>query len=287
MIRKQVQTNEAGPGKLKIKARGPYRVLEEIKLGTYWIQRIPFLKDNGKPGKRLKESATRMERIPTTVVVHKIAQGADSSYATLNRPYIPNPVEQTFGPHQFGVYRPPLKARPFAFEQIENIWGVEEDIDTTTIEQDTAPRESEDEIILETNNTQANAETNPDSHMDSNITPTARVNEETINVENDSFSNQPGDQQPVDQQPEDQQIIPVSSRKVCWRNEGILPENLPTRRSKRAQKIPQQLKQYMGVPKLRPQTVEQQAFALQERITCSTDSLRILRTQTVLQPYHV
>ena len=69
-----------------------------------------------------------MEHIPSTIIVHKVTEGADSRYAALNRPYITNPVEQTFGPHQFGVYHKAQDNRPFAFERIENLWGVEETV---------------------------------------------------------------------------------------------------------------------------------------------------------------
>ena len=57
ITRVEVQTDKKkGPGKLRLKARGPYRVLEQLSPNTYWIQRLPFEQHvNGGPYKPYKE----------------------------------------------------------------------------------------------------------------------------------------------------------------------------------------------------------------------------------------
>ena len=91
-----------------------------------------------------------MERIPSTAVVHKMVEVIDSKYTTLIRPYISNPVEQTFGPHQFGVYKQADPQRPFAFERIKNIWGIDDSLEDDTCSNTTTIPENKEEI--QTNN---------------------------------------------------------------------------------------------------------------------------------------
>ena len=80
IVRKQVQSNAARgiAGKIVFKSRGPYRVLEPANPGSYWIQKLPFLDGLGSTGRRVKESAAGMERIPSTLVIHKRPDGADT-----------------------------------------------------------------------------------------------------------------------------------------------------------------------------------------------------------------
>jgi hypothetical protein len=79
IVQKQDKSNaDRGiAGKIVFKSRGPYRVLEQANPGSYWIQKLPFLDGLGSTGRRVKESAARMERIPSTLVVHKRPDGAD------------------------------------------------------------------------------------------------------------------------------------------------------------------------------------------------------------------
>jgi hypothetical protein len=64
IVRKQVQSSltTGVAAKLVFRTRGPYRVIEKLGNGTsYHIQRLPFTKGHGIPGKILKESTARME----------------------------------------------------------------------------------------------------------------------------------------------------------------------------------------------------------------------------------
>ena len=80
VVRRQVQS-DASTGraaKLHVWARGPYRVLEKAGDDSYWIQRVPILQElNRRVGKKQKQAAWRLERIPSSVVVHKRLDSTD------------------------------------------------------------------------------------------------------------------------------------------------------------------------------------------------------------------
>mmetsp|Transcript_2602 Transcript_2602/g.3881 ORF Transcript_2602/g.3881 Transcript_2602/m.3881 type:complete len:702 (-) Transcript_2602:652-2757(-) len=124
LLRKQVQTStEKGPAKAQIKARGMYRIIRQIKPGSYEVQKIPFTQGVGRRGRLRKELAARMERLPSTLVLHRTTEGLDTRYAQLNRPYIENPLENIFGIHRFGKYRQAEPNQPFAYERVEDMWN--------------------------------------------------------------------------------------------------------------------------------------------------------------------
>ena len=73
VVRRQVTSDASAgrPAKMRMRARGPYRVLEKAGDDSYWIQRIPVLQElNRRPGVRQKQAAWRLTRIPSSVVVH-------------------------------------------------------------------------------------------------------------------------------------------------------------------------------------------------------------------------
>ena len=104
-VRKQVNTKDGIPAKQVMKARGPYRVIEPtlVNPNSYWVQRIPFIRHLGKKGKRTKESAARMEKLPSTLVIHRRTDGIDSRLAALETPVVPNPLEKYLRIHQYGT----------------------------------------------------------------------------------------------------------------------------------------------------------------------------------------
>jgi hypothetical protein len=74
LVRKQVNSNatEGKPAKLTLKARGPYRILEEAGKNSHYIQKLPAIQSLTKrPGKRMKELGMRMEKLPPSLVIHK------------------------------------------------------------------------------------------------------------------------------------------------------------------------------------------------------------------------
>jgi hypothetical protein len=86
IIKKRVQSKASQDKAATIvfkSSRGPYRVLEPANPGSYWIQKLPFLEGLGMPGGSVKESAPRLEKIPSMLVLHKRPDGADTHFALL------------------------------------------------------------------------------------------------------------------------------------------------------------------------------------------------------------
>ena len=66
IVRKQVTTGDTyGPAKLRLRARGPYRVLEQLDGGgSYKIQRMPFSSTQGRQGKPTRKVQQEWRRSP-------------------------------------------------------------------------------------------------------------------------------------------------------------------------------------------------------------------------------
>jgi hypothetical protein len=122
------------------KSRGPYRVLEPANPGSYyWVQKLPFLEGLGVPGKRVKESAARMEKIPSTLILHKRPDGADTRFASLRRPLADSPlVQQWLGAVDNGEYQQAPALHNFAFDKIEDLWDepVDDSDDDSEVEEE-------------------------------------------------------------------------------------------------------------------------------------------------------
>ncbi len=123
------------------KSRGPYRVLEPANPGSYIIQKLPFLDNLGSMGRRIKESAARMERNPSTLVIHKRPDGADTRMASMRHPLVNNPVQKWLGAIDSGAYRPAAPNENQAFVKIEDMWSdpIDESDDEEEIETETIP----------------------------------------------------------------------------------------------------------------------------------------------------
>ena len=123
LVRKQVTTTtKKGPAKLQLQARGPYRVLEVLSENTYTVQRIPFDRiAGGNPHKPYKESAARMQRLPSTLVIHKHTDGADANWAAYRNAFSPAPLQHSLGAVEFGEYKK-AEGEKWAFEKIEQLW---------------------------------------------------------------------------------------------------------------------------------------------------------------------
>lgn len=62
LVREQVTSSatEGKPAKLTLKARGPYRILEEAGENSYWILKLPAAQSlTTRPGKRMMISRAR------------------------------------------------------------------------------------------------------------------------------------------------------------------------------------------------------------------------------------
>jgi hypothetical protein len=99
IVRKQVNSKaaEGKPAKLTLRAKGPYRVLEEAGENLYYVQRIPAIQSLTKrTGKRRKELAMRMEKLPSSLVIHKRVDTMDTRLTQLDGQLVNNPLEKAW-----------------------------------------------------------------------------------------------------------------------------------------------------------------------------------------------
>ena len=163
IIKKQVQTNhEKGPAKARMSARGPYRVLEMTKPGTYRVQKLPATQGAGRRGRVIKESAARLTKIPSTLVIHKPTAGIDTRLATYRHAMIDNPLEATLGLHEPGRYQQANHNETFAYDHIEDLWQEHVDASGT----DTDDNSDDATTSSEDSNNDDNNDDDDDRHHD-------------------------------------------------------------------------------------------------------------------------
>jgi hypothetical protein len=147
IVRKQVQSkaSEGRPEKLVLKAKGPYQVLESAGPGSYWLQKLPVLQGlNRRKGKKVKEAAMRMERIPSTVVIHKRLDSLDTRFAKMDQDLVNNPLEQNLGFFDFGKYHKAAANTDYAFVRVNEMWDEPLDPDTSD-DEDTHPTDQDED----------------------------------------------------------------------------------------------------------------------------------------------
>jgi hypothetical protein len=139
VVRRQVTSDASAgrPAKLRMRARGPYRVLEKAGEDSYWIQRIPALQElNRKPGVRQKQAAWRLERIPSGVVIHKRIDSADTRWVQQQSTLQDNPLEHNLGFFDFGKYHKAANDEKYAFDKAEDLLDIEVDWEENDEEED-------------------------------------------------------------------------------------------------------------------------------------------------------
>ena len=207
IVKKQVQTTqEKGPAKARMQARGPYRILEQVKPGTYKIQRLPGMHGAGRRGRVMKESAARLTKIPSTLVLHKPAAGVDTRLATYRHAIVDNPLENILGLHEPGRYQQADAAQPFAYERIEGLWQEDagdninfmevEDNETSSDESDDSNHSENDDDGDRGNEDGSGNNRNASSRNDTqqHVDPHRRVDrarQRANNIENNTRPNSP------------------------------------------------------------------------------------------------
>ena len=131
IIRKQVQSDSAlgRPAKQTFKWKGIYRVLRKEGEKSYLVQKQPTLQNRSKAGKIIKYSAAVMEKIPSSLVVHKHLDTTDTRLSAMEHPLVKNPLEQNLGFHKFGKYVRATEGASEAFDKVEDLWAIEIDSD--------------------------------------------------------------------------------------------------------------------------------------------------------------
>ena len=147
------------PAKLVLKTKGPYRVIDKASEDSYRLQKIPgtstMLRRQGSVP--IKESAFRMTKIPSTVVIHKLVDTPDTRLANMNNILAHSPLEQQLGLVDFGKYAKAATNLPHAFYKIQDLWETIEaptedssDEEEAQDEEEAPPPEIMDAIQLET-----------------------------------------------------------------------------------------------------------------------------------------
>jgi hypothetical protein len=144
VVRRQIKSDASTgrPAKLRIKARGPYQVLEKAGDESYWIQRIPVLQElNPRRGVKQKQAAWTLERIPSSVVVHKRMDTCDTWWVHQNANLSDNPLEHNLGFFDFGRYHKAPDTAKYAFDKVGDILGY--DLESDDKEDDNEEEEND------------------------------------------------------------------------------------------------------------------------------------------------
>ena len=108
--------------KLVSKTKGPYIVLEKDTPISYWIQYLSLCEGIGRPGRKVKKSAARMENTPSTVVLHKYLDRSDTRFSTIKGPLLNNLLGKWLGVIRRGTYQAAYEDSRWAYEPVSGLW---------------------------------------------------------------------------------------------------------------------------------------------------------------------
>ena len=67
-----------------------------------------------------------MEKLPSTLVIHKKANGADTRFTTVRGPFLHSPLEKWLDVLNQGTYQQAQGDARWAFEPVGDLWPTEE-----------------------------------------------------------------------------------------------------------------------------------------------------------------
>jgi hypothetical protein len=146
LVRKQVtsKANDGKPAKLTLRARGPYRILEPAGDNSYWLQKIPAIQGLQRTtGKKHRELAMRLEKLPSSLVIHKRVDTLDTRLAQMEGQLANNPLERNLGFFDFGKYTTAPDDAAFAFVKVNDMWN--DPIDAQLDSEDEASEDGQEE----------------------------------------------------------------------------------------------------------------------------------------------
>ena len=73
----------------------------------------------------MKELAMKMEKLPSSLVIHKRVDTLDSRLVEMEGALVSNPLERNLGFYDFGKYTTAPGDANFAFEKIADLWNEE------------------------------------------------------------------------------------------------------------------------------------------------------------------
>ena len=132
VVRRQVTSDaqKGKPGKLQMRAKGIYKVLERCSEDSddYWIQKVQTVAtDVPRNYVRSKESASRLERLPATVVVNRRMYTSDQKFLADRIDQTDNPLQDNLGMFDFGKYAQANEDANFAYDLVEDLFEVDLD----------------------------------------------------------------------------------------------------------------------------------------------------------------
>jgi hypothetical protein len=147
IVRKQVQSNASKgiSAKLLFKTRGPYRVIEKITPSSYKIQRLPFCRGLGRPGRFCKENVARMEKIPSTLILHRRVDGADTRFSQLHGEFADTPLSKWLGVLRPGAYQQAPSDSTWAYESLASMWTEDDALDDS--DDDSSSDNDDDHVV--------------------------------------------------------------------------------------------------------------------------------------------
>jgi hypothetical protein len=90
------------------------------------MQKIPAIQSlTRRPGKRMKELAVRMEKLPSSLITHKRVDTLDTRLAEMEGDLVSNPLEQNLGFFEFGKHATAPDDADHTFEKINDSWNEE------------------------------------------------------------------------------------------------------------------------------------------------------------------
>jgi hypothetical protein len=131
IIRKRVKSNTSKgiSAKLLFKTRGLYRVIDRITPSSYRLQKLPFLQGLGRPGRLCKENGARMEKVPSTLIIHRKVDGADTRLSQLHGEFADTPLYRWLGVIRHGAYQQAPSDSTWPFESLASMWTDADAID--------------------------------------------------------------------------------------------------------------------------------------------------------------
>jgi hypothetical protein len=140
VVRKQVKSKEGQPAKLTLQTSGPYRVINRTGAHSYNIQKIPAIQSRTKrPGTIRKEAAMRLTKLPSTLVIHKRVDTADTRFMETMTDLVHNPLERSLGIFDFGKYATADPTKEYAFVKLNEMWNEPIDDSDDESEEETRP----------------------------------------------------------------------------------------------------------------------------------------------------
>ena len=103
------------------KIKGSFRFLEKAKPISYWLQYLLFCEGLGSPGRKVKEAAASMEKIPSTMVLHNHVDGSDTRFSFMYGPLVNNPLVKWLGVIIRGTYQSASENRRWEYEPVYDL----------------------------------------------------------------------------------------------------------------------------------------------------------------------